>query len=190
VSNTLVHREYTSAFPAKVIIENGRIVTENWCMPKRPGRLDPDTFTPQPKNPLLANFFVNIGYADALGSGVRNLYKYTMLYSGREPELIEGDVFKTIVPLDLSNEYMADNGDVADKMADNVSDNGGVADKNYSVLLGHLAGNGEITASEAAAIIGRSSRTARRILYRLVNEGVVTAAGANRNKKYRLTDKK
>jgi len=42
---------------------------------------------------------VNIGRADKLGSGVRNLYKYTKIYSGNEPELIEGDVFKTIIPL-------------------------------------------------------------------------------------------
>ena len=34
-----------------------------------------------------------------MGSGIRNLYKYTKIYSGGEPELIEGDVFKTIIPL-------------------------------------------------------------------------------------------
>jgi len=28
-----------------------------------------------PKNPLIAKFFVEIGYADTLGSGVRYLYK-------------------------------------------------------------------------------------------------------------------
>ena len=99
VSNILVHREYTSAYPAKIIIERERIVTENWCLPKVPGRIDPDTFTPFPKNPLLANFFINIGRADVLGSGVRNLYKYTKIYSGGVPELVEGDVFKTIIPL-------------------------------------------------------------------------------------------
>ena len=99
VSNILVHREYRSAFPAKVIIENERIYAENWNRALRPGRIELENFMPQPKNPLLADFFVNIGYADKLGSGVRNLYKYTKIYSGCEPELIEGDVFKTIVPL-------------------------------------------------------------------------------------------
>jgi len=74
VSNILVHREYTSAYPAKIIIEQHRIVTENWCLPKSPGKIDPLAFTPYPKNPLLANFFINIGRADELGSGVRNLY--------------------------------------------------------------------------------------------------------------------
>ena len=103
VSNILVHREYTSAYPAKIIVERDRIVTENWSLPRSPGRIDPDNFTPYPRNPLLANFFINIGRADVLGSGVRNLYHYTKIYSGGEPELIDGDVFKTIVPLSPSN---------------------------------------------------------------------------------------
>ena len=55
---------------------------------------------PNPKNPIIAAFFRNIGYADQLGSGVRNLFKYSKYYSGQEPEFIEGDVFRIIVPLD------------------------------------------------------------------------------------------
>lgn len=49
-----------------------------------------------------------IGYADKLGSGVRNLYKYSKIYSGKDPEFIEGDVFKIMVPLneDLINESL------------------------------------------------------------------------------------
>lgn len=54
----------------------------------------------------IAAFFRNIGYSDQLGSGVRNLYKYTKFYSGKEPELKEGDVFRIIVPLD--EEYSFD----------------------------------------------------------------------------------
>lgn len=36
---------------------------------------------------------------DELGSGVRNIYKYNKIYSGADPEFIEGDVFRTIIPL-------------------------------------------------------------------------------------------
>jgi len=104
VSNILVHRDYGSAFPAKIIIERDRIVTENWALPKKPGRIDPNDFMPFPKNPILARFFINIGRADVLGSGVRNLYESTKMNSGGEPELIEGDVFKTIIPLELPKE--------------------------------------------------------------------------------------
>jgi ATP-dependent DNA helicase RecG len=186
VSNILVHREYSSAFPAKVVIERDRIVAENWCMPKRPGKLDPNTFTPQPKNPLLANFFVNIGLADTLGSGVRNLYKYTRIYSGGEPELIEGDVFRTIVPLRLSDASASDKMSGKTQVSDKMSDKAQTSDKNpRDVLLSHLYENGEVTTAEAAKILGRSVQTARRVLTGLVAEGAVDASGANRNRRYK-----
>ena len=43
--------------------------------------------------------FREMGLADELGSGMRNSYKFTKLYSGAEPEFIEGDIFKIIIPL-------------------------------------------------------------------------------------------
>jgi len=99
VSNILAHREYSRAHLARLIIDHEKIYTENWNRPKTHGQLDPNSFTPDSKNPLIAKFFMNIGYADQLGSGMRNLYYYSKLYSGQEPQLVEGDIFKTIVPL-------------------------------------------------------------------------------------------
>jgi ATP-dependent DNA helicase RecG len=185
VSNTLAHREFTSTVPAKVVIERDRIVTENWCLPKLPGKLDPETFTPQPKNPLIANFFVNIGFADSLGSGVRNLYKYTKIYTnGGEPELIEGDVFKTTIPLSLIG--VSNNTQMSDKMSDKPESSGQVSYKpTRDKLLEYLQENGEVTAAEAAVIIDRATSTARRRLAELVADGAAVATGANRNMKYK-----
>jgi ATP-dependent DNA helicase RecG len=103
VSNTLVHREYSKGFLSRIIIETDRIYAENWNRSNRFGRLTLEDFTPDSKNPLLASFFIQIGRADRLGSGIRNLYKYTQIYSGGEPELVEGDIFKTIIPLKKDN---------------------------------------------------------------------------------------
>lgn len=100
VSNILVHRDFSSAFPAKVIIEKDWIRTENWCRPRRQGNILETEFTPYPKNPILARFFVAVGLADTIGSGVRNLYKYTPIYTPRgKPELIENDVFRINIPI-------------------------------------------------------------------------------------------
>lgn len=99
IANTLIHREYTSTYQAKFVIENTRIYVENANRASQEAVLTPDTIEPNPKNPIIASFFRNIGYADQLGSGVRNLFKYSRFYSGREPEFIEGDIFKIIVPL-------------------------------------------------------------------------------------------
>lgn len=110
VSNLLVHREFASSFPAKLIVGKDKIYTENWNRAQRVGRIELQDFTPYPKNPILANFFVNIGYADSLGSGVRNLYKYTKIYSGGEPDFEEGDVFKLTVPIaNVENTIVARN---------------------------------------------------------------------------------
>ena len=101
IGNILVHRDYSSAYPAKVIIEKDWLRTENWCIPRRHGNIMSDEFTPYPKNPLIQQFFANIGRTDTIGSGVRNLYKYTPMYSdGGKPELIEDDVFRINIPLD------------------------------------------------------------------------------------------
>ena len=98
-SNMLIHREYNNPFPAKFIVEKDRIYTENSNNPHGHGLIDPANFSPFPKNPTIAKFFKEIGRADELGSGVRNLFKYCKFYSGRIPQLIEEDIFKTIIPL-------------------------------------------------------------------------------------------
>ena len=96
-SNILIHREYRNAFPAKLIIERGQVRTENSNKPHGFGVLDPDTFTPFPKNPVIGAFFREIHRADELGSGMRNMIRYGKAYGGEDPQMIEGDVFRIIV---------------------------------------------------------------------------------------------
>lgn len=100
VSNTLMHREFSSSYTAKFVIEKERMYVENANRAANDGCITVDNLEPNPKNPIIAAFFRNIGYADQLGSGVRNLFKYSKYYSGQEPRFIEGDIFRIIVPLD------------------------------------------------------------------------------------------
>lgn len=81
---------------------------ENANQATHEGLITVDNLEPNPKNPIIASFFRNIGYAEQLGSGVRNLFKYSKYYSGQEPQFIEGDIFKIMVPLD--DEYSFDFG--------------------------------------------------------------------------------
>lgn len=100
IGNLIVHQEFTNAFPAKLIIEEDKVWTENWNKPHGFGQIDPTNFYPFPKNPIIAKFFKEIGWVDELGSGIRNAYSYTALYTPEEkPTFIEGDIFKTIIPL-------------------------------------------------------------------------------------------
>ena len=107
ISNLLAHRDYSSGFVAKLIIEKDKITTENANMANGSGTINPDTFSPLSKNPAITKVFREIGLADELGSGMRNSYKFSQLYSGKQPIFEEGDVFRITIPLLESATAMA-----------------------------------------------------------------------------------
>ena len=99
VSNLLMHRDFSSGYVPKFLIERDTITTENANLAHGHGNLNLKTFKPFAKNPPIAKVFREIGLADELGSGMRNSYKYTKMYSGGEPTFTEGDVFTIVIPL-------------------------------------------------------------------------------------------
>ena len=99
ISNLLMHRDFSSGYVAKLLIERDKITTENANLTHGHGNLHLKTFKPFAKNPPIAKVFREIGLADELGSGMRNSYKYTAMYSGGEPVFIEDDVFTIEIPL-------------------------------------------------------------------------------------------
>ena len=101
VSNLLCHRDFSSGYIASMVIEKDRLITKNGNVAHGFGFLHLESFKPFAKNPAIANVFREIGWADELGSGMRNTYKYTKLYSGAEPIFEEGDMFTTIIPLSV-----------------------------------------------------------------------------------------
>jgi ATP-dependent DNA helicase RecG len=124
VGNIIVHREYNSALATELIIDKFQLTTTNPNKPHFSGPIDLDSFNPYPKNPNIRKFFTALGWTDEIGSGIRNTKKYLPLYiKGAQPNFIEGNVFKTIIPLhfvtlkpftnnwlkwlDLSDEYEA-----------------------------------------------------------------------------------
>lgn len=99
ISNLLAHRDYSSGYVAKLVIEKTQIYTENANLSHGHGILNIATFDPFQKNPPISKVFREIGLADELGSGMRNTYKYTRMYSGGEPKFEEGDIFHITIPL-------------------------------------------------------------------------------------------
>ena len=100
IGNVLIHREYLKAERTSFIIESTQMVAINPSNPFQIGPLTPDKFSTHPKNPTIAKVFNELGWVDEIGSGVRNLYKYSQIYSnGSKPELIEGASFITKIPL-------------------------------------------------------------------------------------------
>ena len=106
ISNTLIHREFSSHYIAKFVIMRDKMYVENACRAKRDSDITPDNLEPEARNPRIAAVFRTIGHIDALGSGTRRLFHYVPFYSNAKPILHEGDVFRITVPLD--DEYSFD----------------------------------------------------------------------------------
>ena len=81
VLNLLIHREYSSAYPATFTIYKDKIVTENWNIPYVYGPINLQTLKPHRKNPAIANVFSQMGIVEELGSGTVKIFKYTPLYA-------------------------------------------------------------------------------------------------------------
>ena len=96
----LIHREYTNAFPSTFIIYNEKVETKNANKPHVYGLLLPNTFESFPKNPNIAQLFTQMGRCEELGTGIRNVCKYSKAYSGSDQIVFsEEDIFISKVPL-------------------------------------------------------------------------------------------
>ena len=125
ISNTLIHREFSSHYTAKFVIMKDKMYVENACRAKRDSEITPDNLEPEAKNPRIAAVFRTIGHIDALGSGTRRLFKYVPFYSNALPVIKEADVFRITVP--LNDEYSFDARIASSSMTD---DNGAKAPSN------------------------------------------------------------
>jgi ATP-dependent DNA helicase RecG len=100
IGNLVVHREYTDAIATELIIEEDAVRTLNPNNPYFNGIMDLNNFNPHPKNPNIRKFFTALGWADEIGSGIRNTRKYLPYYvENSVPVFIDEPLFRTVIPL-------------------------------------------------------------------------------------------
>jgi len=202
-SNILIHREYTNAFPAKLIIERGQVRTENSNKPNGFGALDPENFTPFPKNPVIGAFFREIHRADELGSGMRKLMRYGKAYGGADPEMIEGDIFRIVVKVpefgpagEVTGEATPKGGTKSGLSRAHEAHDGAhepMSEIEQRILLACL--DAPQNTPELLALLGYESRTGnfKKALSRLMNlaclEMTIPDKPRSKKQKYRLTEK-
>ena len=170
ISNTLAHRDYSSGFPAKMIIDEEKIIIENSNLAHGIGILDIQKFEPFPKNPSISKVFREIGLADELGSGMRNTYKYVQLYSEEKPIFEEGSIFRTIIPLKKIATQKVGSENVAQGVARNVAQ--GVArDKGEIIafIKEKIRKDKKITRQAIADAAGVSKKTIERYIKEIDN---------------------
>lgn len=166
VSNTLIHREYLSPFPARIVITDEEMTTENGSKAAFDGQLDLTAFNPMPKNPIIASFFNNIGWADELGSGSKNLLKYVRAYSGATPSLIEGSVFRAHIPLSSPDAHADIDSEVVD------------------FVMGQVNRRGYVTTVDVRDGLDIEHKQAQRELGKFVEAGILKPIGKTRGRRY------
>ena len=179
--NTLIHREFTSAHYAKFVIEKDRMFTENANRAVTGNVITPDNFEPNPKNPVIAAFFRNIGLADELGSGVRRLHHYVPRYSGKSPEMIDSDIFRVIVPLDDEYSFGTDINKAQNLNHKNCGLNCGLTEK---AILDYIKLNPTASQKDTAYAIEKSLRTVETAFASLKEKGLLKREGARKNGKW------
>ena len=109
-----------------------------------------------------------IGIADELGSGMRNTYKYTQLYSGQNPLFEEGDIFRTIIPLKkiAKQKVGGGNGNVLHDVPHDVPQG---RDELIEFIKAQVRLNNKITRQAIAEGAGVSVKTIQRTLKEIDN---------------------
>ena len=174
IANMLIHREYSNAYPAKLIIEKDCVRTENGNKARGLGAISLTDFVPYPKNPVIASVFKEIGWAEELGSGVRNIVKYSKVYSGTIPEFIDGDVFKTKISL---------NGTVNGTVNDTVNGTVNVGVKlsaTEQAVLDCIRENNLINVAEIVDCTKKGRSTIMRTIKALKEKGCIQRVGSDK----------
>jgi predicted HTH transcriptional regulator len=114
-----------------------------------------------------------------------NLYRYGKLYSGEVPQLIDGDVFRIVVPLD--DNYSFDAQIKAQKKAQiKAQIKAQSKRKNSNALVAsavkdYIEGHPEATQTEIAEAVGKSRRTVQNVIAELRKKGLLKREGARMN---------
>ncbi len=172
ISNMLIHREFTSPYPAKLEIDRAGLHTQNASRTFFEGNITLNDFSPMPKNPSIANVFTQIGLAEELGSGTRNLFKYARSFMGGDPTLVDGNVFRATVP-DVDGALFTE-ATVVKRLGD--------IDQ---AILGLATSRRSFTLAEAAEAAGVSKRSASAHISALIEAGKLFGEGSTRNRQFR-----
>lgn len=166
VVNLLIHRDYASIYPAKLLIDRSGIHTVNACRFMNAGKLTPENAAPHLSNPCIARFFANIGLAEVSGNGIRKLFRYSLAYSGKLPTLYEDHTFQTQVPMPAFHGER-------------------VAQRNIDVAISMLLREyGFLTVPVLSSVASISEAEAREHIARMVSAGILSRKGSGDGCRY------
>ena len=140
------------------------------------GGFRPHNYEPYPKNPHIAKFFVQMARAEELGTGIRNVFKYSQLYSGDVPKVDEGDVFEVRIPLIITKK-------TTKETTKELSDR-------ESLIISLITSNEQVSSSELARSTALSADGVRYYLKKLKNKGILQRKGSTKGGEWIVLKKK
>ncbi len=133
------------------------------------------TAEPYLKNPHIAQIFMQMGCSEELGTGIKNVYKYSKAYSGSENIIFkEEDIFITQVPLNIFD---------SENVTENVTEN-----ERFHRIIELIKTNPYITSSQMSKRLNVVRRTIARDLEKLKKKNVIIRIGGDKGGYWKIIE--
>lgn len=183
VANALVHRDYAALGPTTVQITGSEFVVSN------PGGFPPGVTTAnildqsRPRSPILAAAFKRAGLVERKGKGVNDMFEQ-QLRAGRDvPDYSRSNAESVVVTVPLGNADL----DLVRFLLAWENNHQQPLSLDELRLVHEVKSSGSATSLEVAEALNLIPATARGILGRLVESGILEARGVGRSRKFHLT---
>ncbi len=184
IANMLIHREYTNAFPSTLTVFNNCVETKNANKPHVYGLLQPNTFQSFPKNPNIAQLFTQMGRSEELGTGIRNVFKYSIAYSGSDKIVFsEEDIFISKVPIISTYSEVGElNGELSEGLNEGLNEG-------QQKVIQHIQENEGIKVKEISLKLNMPIDTVDRHIRVLKNLNLIERRGSRKTGGYFISNK-
>lgn len=190
IVNMLIHREYQNLSISMLDIRKNFILIQNANRPLRSGLITLDNYEPHPKNPHIANFFVQIGRAEHLGTGVRNIYRYAPLYFGEKPTIEDDNMFSVRFPISLQKKSELTPGvegsnmptpkDIQKTIQRKLEERGVQLTENQQKVVMAISENSSITKEEICLNYSITISSLNTVIFSLKKKGILERRGGRR----------
>ncbi len=183
VSNALVHRDYAALGPTAVQITDTEFVVSN------PGGFPPGVTTAnildqsRPRSPILAAAFKRAGLVERRGKGVNDMFEQ-QLRAGRDvPDYSRSNAESVVVTVPLGNADL----DLVRFLLTWENQRQQPLSLDELRLVHEVKSSGSATSLEVAETLNLIPATAKSLLSRLVEAGILESRGVGRSRKFHLT---
>ncbi len=183
LANALVHRDYAALGPTSVQITGTEFVVSN------PGGFPPGVTTAnildqsRPRSPILAAAFKRAGLVERRGKGVNDMFEQ-QLRAGRDvPDYSRSNAESVMVTVPLGNADL----DLVRFLLTWENQRQQPLNLDELRLVHEVKSSGSATSLEVAETLNLIPATAKSLLGRLVEAGILESRGVGRSRKFHLT---